>query len=166
MSDVVVVNDSDEVIGTMPREEAHMKGVPHRISVIYIENAKNEILVQTRMSGSLDHSCAGHLDPGETYEQAAYRELKEELGIEGTTIKEIGHGTTHSIYPKHGVNSCHVFKVFTCTAEPKQLQKDEVLSVAWKDPEEILDAMKKDKNDHVFTMAFRNSLPIYLKSKG
>ena len=40
MSDVVVVNEKDEVIGTMPKKEAHKNGTLHRIAVVYVENTK------------------------------------------------------------------------------------------------------------------------------
>jgi len=66
-NNIVVVNEKDEVIGVMSRAEAHKNGIPHRIAVIYVENQKGEILVQVRMTGRLDHSSAGHVDPGEEY---------------------------------------------------------------------------------------------------
>ena len=45
-NDVVVVNEKDEVVGTMSWAEAHKNGTPHRTAVIYVENPKGEILVQ------------------------------------------------------------------------------------------------------------------------
>jgi 16S rRNA (adenine1518-N6/adenine1519-N6)-dimethyltransferase len=158
MNEVVVVNEKDEVIGTMPREEAHRTGVPHRIAVVYVINPKGEILIQVRMSGKLDHSSAGHLDPGETYEQAAYRELKEELGIEGVKLIEVGSGRVDE--PRF--NSVHVFKIFSCAAEPKQLQKDEVKDVYWKDPKTVWEEMENDPNDDIYTRCFKKTLQIYL----
>jgi len=65
MADVVVVNDKDEVIGAVSREAAHTNGTPHRIAVVYVVNPAGGILVQVRMDGRLDHSSAGHVDPGE-----------------------------------------------------------------------------------------------------
>ena len=166
MNEVVVVNEKDEVIGTMPREDAHRNGTPHRVSVIYVTNSQGKILIQVRMSGRLDHSSAGHVDPGETYKQTAYRELKEELGIDGVTLKEIGSGISHDKFFDKKLDLAHVFKVFVCTAEPKQLQKNEVKSVYWKDPVELLKEMKNDESNSIYTEGFKKSLPIYLKFSG
>jgi isopentenyl-diphosphate delta-isomerase len=161
MNEVVVVNINDEVIGTMPRELAHKNGTPHRIAVIYLENDSGEILVQVRKGGRLDHSAAGHLDPGETYVEGAKRELKEELGIDGTDLKEIGSGKSVDLNLLKNINCIHIFKVFLAKANPKELQKEEVTEVYWKKPLEVLDEMNKDTEDR-FTGGFKSSLQVYL----
>lgn len=161
MSDVVIVNESDEVIGTMPKSEAHKNGTLHRISVVYVENDKGEILVQSRVDGYLDHSAAGHLDPEESYKEAAQRELFEELGIKDVELKYIGHSSTwKEKYPGKVVS--HVFDIFKCVADPGELQADEVKDVYWAKPNDILDDMKKDKSK--YCGGFVESLKIYLAS--
>ena len=137
MEDVVVVNEKDEVIGTMPKADAHKNGTPHRIAVVYVQNDKGEFLVQVREDGLLDHSAAGHVDPGESYIDAAKRELSEELGIVADDLVYVGHGSTRN--ERHaGKISSHVFDVFAHTAEPGKLQEDEVHGVYWAKPEEVL----------------------------
>lgn len=163
MNDVVVVNEKDEVIGTMSREQSHLDGTPHRIVVVYVENSFGQILVQVRMSGDFDHSSAGHVDPGESYLEAARRELKEELGIENVELVSIGKGISKET--KKDKNRTHVFEVFLCTAEPKSLQSDEVHKVFWSDPEDILKLMQDSPNDEKYCGGFRVSLSIYLKYK-
>ena len=154
-----LVNEKDEVIGTMPKSEAHKNGTLHRIAVIYVENTNGEILVQNRVDGYLDHSSAGHVDPGESYEEAAKRELGEELGIKDVELKYIGHGRTlREKYPGSVVS--HAFDIFSCMAEPGDLQVDEVKSVHWADPLKILGEMQKDKSR--FCGGFIESLKIYL----
>lgn len=163
MTNVIVVNDKDEVIGTMPKEDAHKNGVLHRIVVVYVENDKGEILVQNRVDGYLDHSSAGHVDPGESYEEAAKRELEEELGIKDVSLQFIGHSKTQNEkYP--GQNVSHVFNIYKCKAEPGKLQEDEVKSIYWAKPEEVLEEMQKDKTK--FCMGFVESLKIYLVARG
>lgn len=162
MSDVVVVNEQDEVIGTMPKSEAHKNGILHRIAVVYVENNKGEILIQNRADGYLDHSSAGHVDPGESYLEAAKRELGEELGIKNIELKLIGHSSTWEEKYLEGKVS-HVFDIFSCIAEPGELQVDEVKSVYWADPKKILEEMKKDKSK--FCGGFIESLKIYLITK-
>lgn len=41
-------------------------------------------------AGKLNYSAAGHVDAGETYEQAALRELNEEMGIQANEITFVG----------------------------------------------------------------------------
>ena len=49
MQKVIVVNEKDEEIGTMPMSEAHKNGTPHRIAITYVENTAGQFLVQVRM---------------------------------------------------------------------------------------------------------------------
>jgi isopentenyl-diphosphate delta-isomerase type 1 len=83
-----VVDAQDRVIGHATRGEIHRRGLLHRSAHIFVFNEAGEVFVQRRSSnkdkfpGKLDSSAAGHVDPGESYMQAAERELREELGIE------------------------------------------------------------------------------------
>ena len=45
---VVLVNEKNEVLGTMPKMEAHEKGVLHRAISILIYNKEGEMLIQQR----------------------------------------------------------------------------------------------------------------------
>lgn len=163
MKDIVVVNEKDEVIGIMSKNEAHKNGILHRIAVTYVENIKGEILVQSRVDGYLDHSSAGHVNPGESYKEAAKRELYEELGIKDVELKYIGHSRTWKERYSDTVVS-HVFDIFSCIAEPSELQADEVKSAYWSDPKVILDEMQKDKSK--FCGGFVESLKVYLATRG
>lgn len=162
MNEVVIVNEQDEVIGTMPKDEAHKTGVPHRIAVVYVEDGAGRFLIQIRMSGALDHSSAGHVDPGESYEDAAARELAEELGITGVELRRIGHGTSNSVGLHDGVIRTHVFDAFVCMAEPGELQADEVKGVYWADPHEVLQDMQSGASGADYAGGFRASLPLYV----
>lgn len=169
MNEVVVVNEKDEVIGTMPRAEAHSNGTPHRIAIVYLENDKKEILIQERVSGTLDHSAAGHVDPGETYHQAALREAKEELGIENIELVSIGKGISDEMGRKDRNDDgklehrVHVYEVFVCHAEPKELAPDEVKSVYWAKAEDIFKDM--EINPQKYSGGFKSSIRIYLDWK-
>ncbi|MBU3915602.1 NUDIX domain-containing protein [bacterium] len=83
-----IVNINDEVIGSAKRSEVH--GNPsliHRVAHVLIFNTKGELFLQKRsmskdvQPGKWDTSVGGHLDAGESYQDAALREMKEELGI-------------------------------------------------------------------------------------
>ena len=46
--EVILVDSQDQILGTMPKIEAHEKGVLHRAFSIFILNSKKKILLQTR----------------------------------------------------------------------------------------------------------------------
>lgn len=82
-----VVNERNEVVGILPRHEVHRKKLAHRASHIFVFNLKNELFLQKRadtkseLPGYYDSSAAGHLQPYESYDVCAVRELQEELSI-------------------------------------------------------------------------------------
>jgi len=84
-----VCNEHDEVVSQATRAHVHANDLLHRAVHIWIVNSKNELLVHYRSEGKDQYphcytsSASGHLDAGETYEQAAHRELKEELDLAG-----------------------------------------------------------------------------------
>lgn len=91
----IVVNRSDRIIGYRSRFECHHnKQLIHRAVGVVIFNEQSQILLQKRSKykdtdpGLYTLSATGHVDKGETYQQAAQRELMEELGIKTALKKE------------------------------------------------------------------------------
>jgi isopentenyldiphosphate isomerase len=82
-----VVNERNEVIGRATRREVHAKGLWHRATHVVVEDARGRVFLQKRSMakdtapGRWDSACSGHVDSGETYEAAAVRELREEIGV-------------------------------------------------------------------------------------
>lgn len=82
-----VVDERDRVIGAAERGEIHRLGLRHRAVHIFWARCDGLVCLQRRSfakdssPGLLSSSCAGHVDSGETYLQAAVREFHEELGI-------------------------------------------------------------------------------------
>lgn len=83
-----VVDEDDNVIGKATREECHSGSKPiHRSVYIFLVNSKGEIFIQKRSlkkdlyPGFYTASATGHVDYGEEYDEAARREMKEELGV-------------------------------------------------------------------------------------
>lgn len=83
-----VVDADDIVIGTATRGEIHRCGHRHRAVHVLVYDSAGKIYLQRRSwtkdcsPGLWDTSAAGHVDHGETYADAARRELAEELGVE------------------------------------------------------------------------------------
>jgi isopentenyl-diphosphate delta-isomerase type 1 len=82
-----IVNENDEVIGTGTRKDIHQKKLMHRAVHAIFFNWSRNILLQKRSMGKdtfpgvWTTSCSGHVDSGESYEDALIRECKEELGV-------------------------------------------------------------------------------------
>lgn len=83
----VVTEDGIPTGVILPRGEIHDKNLLHNEIVVFVINDKNQLLLQKRSAKKKSHpncwasSCAGHVDVSETLEDAALRELSEELGI-------------------------------------------------------------------------------------
>jgi isopentenyl-diphosphate delta-isomerase len=87
---VVLVDEQNNQIGTMPKLEAHNANTPlHRGFSLFLFNPKGELLLQQRAltkktwPGVWSNSCCGHPGPGESVEQAINRRLQHELGLSG-----------------------------------------------------------------------------------
>lgn len=87
---------------------------------VIVVDDKGRILVGKDAETGQWSTPGGHVDPGETFEQAARRELKEEAGIEAVDMHEIGHLKLEG-------NDCKVFVCFDWDGKPKS--SDELKSV-------------------------------------
>ena len=82
-----VVNADDLVMGTMEREEIHRKKLFHRSVHVFVFDDAGRIYLQRRSMdkeehpGKWDSSASGHVGKGESYQEAAGRELEEEIGL-------------------------------------------------------------------------------------
>lgn len=87
---VIIVTESDQMIGTMDKIAAHRFGVLHRAFSVFVFNSKGELLIQQRAlskyhSGGLwTNTCCSHPRPGEQIEHAAHRRLQEEMTLNCT----------------------------------------------------------------------------------
>lgn len=90
-----VVDENDNVVGREERNAVHEKHLTHRALQVIIANSKNEVLLQFRKATKKqfplvwDGSVAGHVSAGQTAEEAAYREMMEEIGIR-TPLEFVG----------------------------------------------------------------------------
>ena len=90
-------------LGLVPRNEVHRRGLWHRASNVFLFDSRGALYLQRRAAckdvwpNVWDLSVAEHLQPGESFEQAAHRGLVEELAVydvELTPLGEVVRGCT------------------------------------------------------------------------
>src|SRR5262245_32152936 len=84
---VVLVAGDDRPIGTMPKLEAHRRGLLHRAVSVFVRDGSGRLLLQQRAVGKYHsgglwtNTCCSHPRPGESAAEAAARRLDEEMGL-------------------------------------------------------------------------------------
>jgi isopentenyl-diphosphate delta-isomerase type 1 len=152
----IVVNEKDEIVGYKTRYECHHnKSLIHRAINIALFNSKGQVVMQKRSMqkdlypGYHSLSSTGHVSKGESYKDAALRELQEEMGVTNVTLKEVdtflvpapdevemialftGQYDGKYSYPSDEVESVHYFL-------PHELQKINLITPCSKKSLQIL----------------------------
>src|SRR3989344_4589818 len=149
-----LVNEKDEVIGKKLRSEVYAEHLSNfRVVNVFLVNSDGKLWFPRRTAIKrmfplcLDMSMGGHVESGETYEQAFERELAEELRIDAdkTPWKLLGHLTPQ----EHNVSAnMNVYEIETDTT-PNYNAADFVESF-WLTPQELfakIAAGEKTKED-------------------
>ena len=159
---VILVDKNDNEVGTMEKQEAHVKGLLHRAFSVFIFNNKNELLLQRRAvnkyhSGGLwTNTCCSHPRQNEKTEDAAKRRLLEEMGMRSTLKKQFDFvykaKLDNNLY-EHEFD--HVF--FGFTNDLPIINPEEVEEYTYKTLEDIGNEMKAipDKYTEWFKICFR-----------
>lgn len=136
-----LVNEKDEIIGSMPRSEVYAKNLNNfRVINCFIKNSEGKLWVPRRQANkrlfpnALDVSCGGHVSSGETYEVAFAKEMSEELNINisKTTYKILGTMT-----PKDGASAFMTVYEIESDVVPNY-NPDDFISYEWLTPEEVM----------------------------
>lgn len=121
------VNEKDEVLGKISRDEAHSKGILHRTGIVFLMNSTDKVFITKRSSkkktfpSCYDSSVSFHVTYGETYRDSAKRETEEEIKIK-TPLKFLGK-FIHNDPPEHQIVS-----VFLCKSGNKPIIDTEEFS--------------------------------------
>ncbi|MEZ6058021.1 MAG: NUDIX domain-containing protein [Planctomycetaceae bacterium] len=84
-----VCDADDQVVGQATRGDIHAQSMLHRAVHIWVQNSAGELILHLRSTTKDQYpscytsSASGHLDAGESYLEAAHRELREELSLSG-----------------------------------------------------------------------------------
>lgn len=132
----------------MEREKVHDLNLLHWEVAVYIINDKKQTLLQKRSSSKrFDPNkwglCAGHVESGETLDEAILREAKEELGLE-LNINDLYVLDEKEV--KIRESNSHVRKVYyvICNEENFKFQKEEISEVRWFDIDKVISMIKND----------------------
>jgi isopentenyldiphosphate isomerase len=145
---VEVINEKDEIIGKEMKSVCHKKGLWHRISCVLLINSEGKIWLQTRKKskiagGFLDYSAAGHVSIGDTFQEAAYRELSEEIGVKADL--KLATQTLYEKIDMQGYQVRHVLKVYIGKHNgPFKIQESELEKIEAYSIEEVKKLVKND----------------------
>ena len=161
---VDIVDENNKLTGQVEeRWVAYEKGLWRRTVSCWIMNEEGEILLQKRARDKKRNpnkwaKTGGQVDAGETVEEAIYREVKEELGIEipREQIKVVDIHKDNDKNKRFGYNFIFVvnYKI-----QDYILQKEEVAEVKYVTIEEM--ELIKKKNDSNYTFCNWNDNDFY-----
>ncbi|WP_313385351.1 isopentenyl-diphosphate Delta-isomerase [Chishuiella sp.] len=155
---VVLVDENDNKLGLMEKQQAHVAGLLHRAFSVFVFNSKGELMIQQRAASKYHsptlwtNTCCSHPRENETYIEGAHRRLEEEMGFDCELEFKFSF-----IYKAHLDNNLteheldHVY-IGIYNNEPN-LNPDEVMAYRWVE----LDELKKDieKNPQLYTAWFK-----------
>ncbi|HEY0075387.1 MAG TPA: isopentenyl-diphosphate Delta-isomerase [Abditibacteriaceae bacterium] len=116
--ELVLVDENDNCIGTLPKRQAHEDGgVLHRAFSIFIFDSAQRMLLQLRgkdkyhFGGRWTNACCSHPRRGEELQEAAHRRLREELGFD-VPLQELFSFTYRAYDEKSGLTEHEFDHVF------------------------------------------------------
>ncbi len=110
------VTRDDSILGSIERSKAHLDQILHPAGMIFLARSDGKILLQRRSSSNKifpycwDSSSSFHVTFGESYEQAARRELREETGV-SALVDYLGKFSYH-VPPEN-----EIVAVFSCKSD-------------------------------------------------
>lgn len=143
-------DDAGRALGLKPRDQVHRQGFWHRSVNVFLFDGAGRLYLQRRAPGKdvgpglWDLSVGEHLQPGESYERAAHRGLKEELSVEDVVLQAYP-GEFRNKLEGAGVRDFEIQRCFhghytgTVLADPIEVAEVKVVTRA-----ELGDALQDD----------------------
>jgi len=156
-----LIDEKDRVVGRAARSEVH--GNPallHRVVHVLVFDSEDRIFLQKRsidkdvQPGKWDTSVGGHVDAGESREQAVRRELREELGIPPDGQDAPSLTFLHSYRHKNDYES-ELVTTWMCRWDgPFHLQESEISDGRFWSGAEMDSSLELGEDDSPFTPNF------------
>lgn len=160
-----IVDENDNVTGKTASNKEFVTPEHHRRSIhIFLLNSKGELLIGKRPSfkkrfpNLWTAGAGGKVDAGESYFDAAKRELKEELGVE-VELEEVTKAPfKNEIY---GYISFHI--IYSGRSEgPFDPDPEEIDKLKWISLEDLEKDIKDNPNN--YSLAFQSTFKAYLEA--
>lgn len=162
ITEVILVNEQDEVVGRCEKMEAHQKPVLHRAFSVFIFNQKGEMLLQQRAvekyhSGGLwTNACCSHPMPNEETKVAGLRRLEEELGFT-TEIQKVFDFIYKADFD-NGLTEFEFDHVFVGEYDgPIVYNKEEVMNISYQTMSSIKQSLLTEPSN--YTAWFHHAFP-------
>lgn len=124
---VMIVDEQNQPIAAVTRKIMRQQRLIHRATYILVFNTGGELFIQKRSRnkdiypGYWDLAAGGVVLAGESYEESARRELREELGISGVKLRPL-----FDQYYEDADNRVWG-RIYACTSNgPFTLQEEEI----------------------------------------
>jgi isopentenyl-diphosphate delta-isomerase len=152
---VVLVDELNSVLGTMPKAEVHGAITPlHRGFSCYVFLSKDRrVLVQQRSAKKRtwplvwSNSCCGHPGPGESNIDAAKRRLKYELGLVPTLLEEVS--PYRYCFTKDGIMENEICPILVGIVDHEPVvNPNEVQAVRWLEWKAFLRVIELNLKDY------------------
>jgi 16S rRNA (adenine1518-N6/adenine1519-N6)-dimethyltransferase len=158
-----IVDEHDEVIGRDTRARVHANREIHRGVHVFVANRAGDLLLQRRSTqkrdypGYWDASVGGQVGAGEGYEEAALRELEEELGCTAPSLRLLAK------YDSFSSRQREKRALFAFEAEgPFNYSSAEVAEVRFVSPAAVTRLLEREP----FTEGFRRSFAFWMRAHG
>ncbi|HIA91952.1 TPA: NUDIX domain-containing protein [Candidatus Saccharibacteria bacterium] len=155
MSLIQIVDENDNLIGHKERSEVDYSKDIYRITALWLTNSSNQVLLAQRKHtkekdpGLWGPAMAGTLDEGETYDENAYKEVDEEIGLKNETLtkeqKEYVESPRKYFLQWFSLVLDKPIDYFT-------VQEDEVEQVKWIDAKELAKDIQENPQNYVPSM--------------
>lgn len=156
-----VIDEYNNLTGKVEDKDIiHKNGIYHREIAIWIMNEKGEVLLQKRASTKKQNPnkwglTAGHIDAGETVENAMRRETLEEIGININNFKNIFVEKSNGLHPNcNEKNNCYVYHFFTKVnykLNDYKIQEEELSQLKYITLEELEEIVKNKDENYTFS---------------
>lgn len=154
---IQIVDENGNFTGQiLDKDEAHDKNLLHNEIAVFVINDNKQVLLQKRSANKRFNPnkwglCSGHVDANESLEDAAIREIKEEIGLDVT--KEDLHKYGEKELTLRETNSHIIYFYYIKTnknANEFTIQTEELSEVKWFDIDDVINMIINKDDSTVF----------------